>query len=83
MFDFMFQYLNIPPHEICIQGAVGLVEYYGKDSPKIPPKCEDIFCKIMNEGFNFANKENNEFAAALLTHLGIEMVHNAPPMFMT
>jgi len=65
------EYFNIPPYEICIQGAVGLVESYGRNSPRIPKKCEEIFCKLMNEGSNFADNETNEFANTLLVYLGI------------
>ncbi len=40
----------------------------------MPMECEDIFFKLMNEGVNFASRETNEFATALLCQLGIILV---------
>ncbi|OXA62301.1 ran GTPase-activating protein 1 [Folsomia candida] len=69
------EYLDIPSHEICIQGAVGMIEYYGKKSGTVPKECQVIFSKLLNEAVNFASGGTNEFASALLVHLGISISH--------
>lgn len=59
-----------------------MIEYYGKKSGTVPKECQVIFSKLLNEAVNFASGGTNEFASALLVHLGISIVWLFFPLYI-